>query len=408
MSLDAMTIRLHLRRIRVVGVAVDLPERLEVVVEDPRSVVRCAHCGFKTTAVHDRRRVRVTDVGYGGRPTILVWLRRWFLCLECGERFLEETHPEFVRNRITWVTRRLARILVRDVNHVPIRELSRRWGLGWHFIMGLTAGWSERVVAQRRWRRCGVLMVDETSLRRRHRYVTVLLNGETGEGLGVVKHRDAKALNGFLASQGHRWCRQVKVVVTDGSESYRAAIRQHLGHATHVVDRFHVARWFAGALTEVRRRIQRIGPKGTRPAYHPEIFRSRYLQLSRADRLDPETRARLEAILARHPELAHAWNLYQHLHRIYLADTDDQANQALGDFITAHHHQPLPEFEQLIGALINWGDEIFAFHDTHRATNGRLEGTNNKLGVLKRIAYGFTNPTNFGHRALLLCLPVPS
>jgi transposase len=165
------------------------------------------------------------------------------------------------------------------VNRLAIRELSRRYRLPWHYIMTLTAHWSSAVVAERRRRRCRILMVDETSLRRGHRYVTVILNGETGEGLGVVKHRDAKALAGFLAAQGHRWCRQVKVVITDGSESYRAAIRHHLGGATHVVDRFHVARWFAAGLIEVRRRIQRIAPRGSRPAYHPDIFRSRYLQL---------------------------------------------------------------------------------------------------------------------------------
>jgi transposase len=54
---------------------------------------------------------------------------------------------------------------------------------------------------------------------------------------------------------------------------------------------------------------------------------------------------------------------------------------------------------------LDWGDEIFAFHDTRRATNGRLEGTNNKLGVLKRTAYGFTNTLNFAARALL---PTPA
>ncbi|MPZ54389.1 MAG: hypothetical protein GEU79_16960 [Acidimicrobiia bacterium] len=53
-------------------------------------------------------------------------------------------------------------------------------------------------------------------------------------------------------AQGQRWCRGVKVVVTDGSPSYRAAIRSHLGHATRVVDRFHVSRWFAAGLLEVR------------------------------------------------------------------------------------------------------------------------------------------------------------
>ena len=251
-------------------------------------------------------------------------------------------------------------------------------------------------------------MVDETSLRRRHRHVTVLINGETGEGLGVVKHRNSQALSGFLASQGHRWCRQVKVVVTDGSEAYRAAIRSHLGHATHVVDRFHVAKWLTSALIEVRRRIQRIGPPGSRPAYNPEVFRSRYLQLRRADRLDEEARGRLEQVLSHHPELAHAWTLYQHLHRIYTAAGDDDANQALGEFIAAYQDRSLPEFEQVIGALIDWGDEIFVFHDTDRTANGRFEGTNNKLGVLKRVAYGFVNPANFAARALLLTPGMPT
>ena len=401
MSPDAMTVRLHLRRIRVVEVAVDTPDRLEVVVEDVRRVTRCPNCGFMTASVHDRRRVRVRDLTFGGRPMVLVWLRRRFCCVNCSERFLED-HPEILLGRVTHITRRLARTLVRDVNRLSIRELCRRWGLSWHFVMGLVASWSSVVVADRRRRRCRILMVDETSLRRRHRYVTVLINGETGEGLGVVKHRNSQALSGFLASQGHRWCRQVKVVVTDGSEAYRAAIRSHLGGAVHVVDRFHVAHWFASALIEVRRRVQRIGDKGSRPAFDPQVFRSRYLQLRREDRLDEESRARLERVLSDHPELAHAWTLYQHLHRIYLADGDEEANQALGEFIAAYRDRSLPEFEQVIGALLDWGDEIFAFHDTDRLTNGRLEGTNAKLGVLKRIAYGFVSATNFGHRALLL------
>jgi len=43
---DSMTVRLHLYRIRVIEVLIDLPERLEVVVRYLRSVVRCPFCGF--------------------------------------------------------------------------------------------------------------------------------------------------------------------------------------------------------------------------------------------------------------------------------------------------------------------------------------------------------------------------
>jgi transposase len=160
---------------------------------------------------------------------------------------------------------------------------------------------------RRRENRCRVLLVDETSLRRRHRYVTVLSDGESGAVLGMVRHRDFKALSGFFVSQGHRWCRRVSVVVSDGSESYKAAIDRHLGHATHVLDRFHVARWFAQGLVEVRRRIQRRQPPGVTPAFDPQVFRSRYLALKRADRLSDAEHERLKAIFAVHAELARGW-----------------------------------------------------------------------------------------------------
>ena len=151
----------------------------------------------------------------------------------------------------------------------------------------------------------------------------------------------------------------------------------------HVIDRFHVARWFASGLIEIRRRIQRIGPKGSRPAYHPEIFRSRYLQLRRADRLEPEARTRLERILTTDPDLAQAWELYQAVHRIYLAEDNEQANEALGEFLDRHYQRSLPEFEPLLDTLLRWGDEIFAFHDTDRAHQRPARSTNAKLGVLK-------------------------
>ena len=316
MSPDRMSVHLHLRRIRVVGVLVDLIERLVVEIVDVRRVVRCPHCGFKTTRVHDDRRLQVHDPPTRGRPTTLEWVRRRFVCAECSERHWED-HPEIILGRRTHVTRRLARQLVRDVNVMSIREVARRHGLPWHFIMGLTRSWSDRVAADRRRRRCRVS-------------------------------------------------------------------------------------WFAAGMIEVRRRIQRIGEHGSRPAFEPEIFRSRYLQLTRFDQLEDDRIEALGRVLSNRPELEAAWRMLQHLYGIHLATDTKEANQALGAFIDVYQDHPLVEFEKLTETLLEWGDEIFAFHDTGRITNGRIEGTNNKIGVLKRIAYGFVSSTNFAARALLL------
>ena len=402
MAQDGMTIRLHLKRMKVVQVVEDDIDKLVIEVADTRTVVRCPACGHKTTKVHETRKVEVRDIPLG-RPTTLIWLQRRFECPNCGERHTED-HPEIEGK----LTRRLARQLVRDAKYLTIRELSRRHGLSWHLIMGLVRAWATAVAAHRRSLPCRVLLVDETSLRRRHRYVTVLLNGESGEVLAMVKHRDAAALSGFFAAQGHRWCRRVKVVVTDGSESYRAAIGHHVGHATHVVDRFHVVRWFAAGLVEVRRRIQRREARGhVSPAFDPEVFRSRFLALRRADRLGEAEVARLEALFAAHAELARAWGMLQELHGLYVAESEEEATAALDRFARLYQHDPLPEFYKVVDTLLKWAPEIFAFHRSGRWTNGRLEGTNAKLGVLKRMAFGFVNASNFEARGLLLCPPRP-
>jgi len=83
---DNMTIGLHLRKMRVLEVLEDVVVRLVVVVQDIRTMLRCRHCGFLTARVHDRRRVRVHDLAHDGRPTVLVWVRRRFVCGNCVPR----------------------------------------------------------------------------------------------------------------------------------------------------------------------------------------------------------------------------------------------------------------------------------------------------------------------------------
>ncbi len=114
-------------------------------------------------------------------------------------------------------------------------------------------------------------------------------------------------------------------------------------------------------------------------------------------------RLRLEALFATHAELARAWAMLQELHGLYLAENIDDAEAALERFADLYEQDTLPEFYKVVDTLIAHAPEIFAFHHAGRVSNGRLEGTNNKLGVLKRTAYGFVNADNFAARGLLLC-----
>ena len=287
---DVMSVRLHLSGVRVRRVLVDAVDRLEVEVESTRGWSRCPHCGFPCPKVWDRRAKRIRDLEVSGRRTTLVWRRRRFCCGNCGERHLED-HTQFQGG----LTRRFAHRLVQDARVMSIRAASRHHGVGWHRIMRLVSAEAARVAERRRARLCRVLLVDETSIRRRHRYVTVVACGESGK---VLAMRD----------QGAWWCRQVEIVVSDGSRSYQAGIGQYLPDARHVLDRFHVARWFTQGLTLVRRELQRRPPDQRPPTYEPDLFRARFTLLRRADHLTDSHQAHLDRLFEAYPRLRTAWD----------------------------------------------------------------------------------------------------
>ena len=396
MASDVMSVRLWLPRIGVLEVVVDAPERLAVRVASTVSRPRCPDCGTPSGRCHDRRDREIRDLEISGRPVLLSWERRRMVCDVCDRRFTED-HRAFEGR----VTARLARRLVKDAREMTVNAAARRHGVSWGLVNALVLAWAGLVGEHRRRRRCRVLLVDETSIRKRHRYVTVIVNGDTGEVLAMVPHRDAQALSGFLAAQGPRWCKAVKVVVSDGSAAYKAAIETRLGHARHVLDRFHVVRWFAAGLTAVRRDVQRR-PEGSKPAFDPEVFRARFLLMRRPDKLDAGERARLDALFAAHPRLKAAWDALGELHNLYLADDRKGAMAALDRFADIYGTGDIPEFSDTVDTFLAWHDQILGWHHTGRPSNGRIEGTNNLLQVLRRKAHGFTNYKNFEARGLLL------
>ena len=396
MASDVMSVRLWLPRIKVEGIVVDAPEQLVVRVCSTVRRPGCPDCGTPSGKVHDRRDNKIRDLEVSGRPVTLVWDRRRLVCAPCGRRFVED-HRAFEGS----VTARLARRLVADARAMTVNAAAKRHKVGWKLVNALVVAWAELVGDHRRRRRCRVLLVDETSIRKRHRYVTVIVNGDTGEVLAMVAHRDAQALSGFLAAQGPRWCKAVKVVVSDGSKAYKAAIEVRLGHARHVLDRFHVIRWFAAGLTAVRRDVQRR-PEGSVPAFDRDVFRSRFLLMRRPDKLDPAEQKRLDKLFAAHPRLRTAWEALGELHNLYLADDSDGALEALDRFADIYGTGQIPEFSDTVDTFLAWHDQILDWHHAGRPSNGRIEGTNNLLQVLRRKAHGFTNYTNFEARGLLL------
>ena len=145
------------------------------------------------------------------------------------------------------------------------------------------------------------------------------------------------------------------------------------------------------------------GPPDQRPpTYEPDLFRARFTLLRRADHLSDGHQAYLDRLFDAHPRLRTAWDALQELYGLYEAEDLDGANQALGRFADLYATGQIPEYREVVDTIVAWGAEILAYHSGRRATNGPIEGINNLLQVLRRVAHGFTNTDNFAARGLLV------
>ena len=155
-------------------------------------------------------------------------------------------------------------------------------------------------------------------------------------------------------------------------------------------------------LTLVRRELQRRDPHRRPPTFEPDLFRARFTLLRRADHLSQAHQAHLDRLFDAHPRLRTAWDALQELYQLYQADDLDQANQALGRFADLYATGQIPEYHQVVDTIIAWGAQILAYHGNRRVSNGPLEGINNLLQVLRRVAHGFTNYDNYAARGILV------
>ena len=78
-----------------------------------------------------------------------------------------------------------------------------------------------------------------------------------------------------------------------------------------------------------------------------------------------------------------------------------EAKKELRDWLLLANQLSIPEFQHCITTFTNWSTEI-ANIVGENISNGFIEGSNNKIKVLKRISFGFQNFRRLRNRILSL------
>jgi transposase len=403
-------VMLGLAGFRVLRVA-EVDGELEVTVETVEERTGCRGCGV-VAALHDRREVVVRDVAAFGRRSRLRWRKRVWRCREaaCATVTWTETHPEIAPRAV--LSRRARQTACSRVGHgESVAAVAADLGVGWHTVMRATWHHGAPLVNDPD-RLAGVtaLGMDETAFLRANRYhhttyVSGLVDTASGRLLDVVADRTARAVTDWLAERDAAWLERIGVVSLDPHRGYANAVGVHLGHATLVVDHFHVIRLVNTVIDDVRRRTQQatLGHRGRKP---DPLYRVRKLLLKAAEDLDTQGWARLgDALRAGDPDgqVTAAWQLKEITRDLYRAPDIHAASDALTLLYTWADTSGIRELRRFAATVRRWQPEVLAYFTTGGASNGPTEAVNLTIKQIKRVGRGFTNLNNYRLRLLLRC-----
>ena len=232
----------------------------------------------------------------------------------------------------------------------------------------------------------------------------VLSAPEEGYVLEVLPNRERKTLENWLDGLAPEVKKAIKVINLDMWEPYTLAVKAKLPEARIVVDRFHVMKNLNHCLTLARREIQRNASNEIKE----QLKGSRWVLVKNQKDLNEKQRAKLEALYQVSSELKICHQLKEQFRTIFETITDrEKARTALLQWMKKVEKQSVIALQSFLVTLKNWFELILNYF-VERWTNAFAEGVNNKIKLIKRRAFGYTNFDHFRLRILVECAPDPT
>lgn len=218
------------------------------------------------------------------------------------------------------------------------------------------------------------LLVDEKSVRKKHNYVTVVLNADTGELLHMVEGKKQSSFDSFFHQLSDGQKSSIQAVGMDRGGAYRRSVKENLPNAAIVYDHFHLKMNINTAVDEVRRSEWKSADQSEKKY----IKSSRYLLLANGANLDDKGSVALELLKASNQAISTAYMIKEQFSAVYKYKREAWARRYLTKWCDLAASSGLEPFEKLAKSLMKSANEIVSYAK-HRITSGRIEGFNNLL-----------------------------
>jgi len=349
---------------------------------------RCGRCGLRCPGFDrgpGRRRWRAPDLG------------RLKVFVEADAPRVRCSHHQVVVARVPWArhgarhTRDFEDLAAWKTRTMPKSKVAYEMRVAWrtvgsilvNVLAALDAAAGDRLDGVRR------IGIDEISYKRGHKYLTVVVDHDTGRLLWLNPGRTKQSLAGFFNLLGDDRCARLELVSADGADWIADMVGMRAPQAKQCMDPFHVVMWAMDALDQTRRQVLAAARREGRAELVTLLHgRARFALWKNPEDLTEKQQATLADIERVNQPVHLAYLLKEQLRAVFADDGGAQRCHRLDRWLDWATESGLPAFVDLARRMHRYVDDIKNALE-HRLSNARVESINTKIRLLIRIAFGF-------------------
>lgn len=251
--------------------------------------------------------------------------------------------------------------------------------------------------------------IDEISFRKGHRYLTVVVDHDSGRLVWAREGRNDDTVRAFFDELGAERAKRIELVSADGGAWIHRVVKERCPQATICLDPFHVVKWAGDALDQVRRKVWNEARRSGNKRLARELKGSRFaLWKAKAD-LTERQEEKLASIQRTNAPLYRAYLLKEQLREVF-RHKGYEATDLLHEWLAWASRSKLKAFVELARKIRRHLEPTVAVL-LFGLTNARIESVNTKIRLLHRLAFGFHSAGAMIALAMLrlsgICPPLP-
>lgn len=400
--MNKVSISLNLPGLDVTKIEEDCRGDLLIYAETTEDFAVCHRCGKKTKKRYGsgpERKIR--HLSAFDKDTYIIYRPHRYICDDCDNHPTTTATPSWHRANSSYTIDYENHVLLELVNST-IADVCMKEKITEAAVTGIL---DRNINAEVNWDLIfylGIIGIDEIALKKGyHDYVTLITSKVDGKIrlLAILKGRKKATVKGFLRTIPKRLYKTVEAVCTDMYEGYINAVKEIFKKKTIVViDRYHVAKLYRGAVDKYRQKILKQLKRELSPDEYKKLKGAMHILRRNNECLTKEEKETLNNLFSYSPELTEAYRLALKLTQIFNTHmTREEALAKLDEWIKEVRKSKMHCFDKFIKSLRKWKYEI-ANYFIDRNASGFVEGLNNKAKVLKRRCYGIFNLKHFFQR----------